>query len=266
MATSYEKVRYLLWTNIIYMRAYRHVHVYDYDFTYNLFWIRLLSFVLPFLSQKYSYTCHTNETKLKPAIRPPSSSSSFAVYAGLLVRAKIYFLKALMCSLWLHQFSFTMPPPYFHEVKLVFANDPRTDIYAGSYIGVFNGKCRSSRFDDAYTRCLIIGSIIEKCMIFLSSCKQLRWKFVTHHNTFKKFLWQDKWMKLSSTHLSKCSFFFNIFGRRIKRSVSIKFYLLKTFNNKDFTVADSLTARKWSFRPLIYNVTLCKAYSFFALC
>lgn len=96
-----------------------------------------------FSRKKYSYTCHANETKLKPAIRPPSSSSSFAVYAGLLVRAKIYFLKALMCSLRLHQFSFTMPPPYFHEVKLVFANDPRTDIHAGSYIGVFNGKCRS---------------------------------------------------------------------------------------------------------------------------
>ena len=72
------------------------------------------------------------------------------VYDNLLVRAKIYFLEARELTLWLHQFSFTMPPPYFHEVKLVFANDPRTDTYTGSNIGVFNGKCRSSRFDETY--------------------------------------------------------------------------------------------------------------------
>lgn len=42
------------------------------------------------------------------------------------VHAKIYFLVA---RCWLHQFSFTIPPPYFHEVKLVFTNDPRTYRY-----------------------------------------------------------------------------------------------------------------------------------------
>jgi len=129
----------------------------------------IIQHLLSFLSQKYSYTRHANET-MKPAI---CSSSSSSLPSTMACSCAQNIFPELVSSLWLHQFSFTMPPPYFHEVKLVFTNDPRIDIYADSYISMFNGKCRSSRFDEAYTRCLIFYSIIEKGMIFLLPFEQL---------------------------------------------------------------------------------------------
>lgn len=111
---------------------------------YNLFWIRLLSFSICSRFSLAKIFIHVSRERRWN--RPPPSSSSSSLPACSCARK--YISWRIASSLWLHQFSFTVPPPYFHEVKLVFANDPRTDVHAGSHIGVFDGKCRSSRIDD----------------------------------------------------------------------------------------------------------------------
>lgn len=138
-------MRDFLWTNVIHTHAYGCVYGQDYDFVQSLLNLPIIQHLLSFLSRKYSWT--------RRRWSPSSPSSSSSLLSTPSARENI-FPEGSRAHCSCTSFHSRCLRHTFTKLNW-FSRTTRVQIHAGSYIGVFNGKCRSSRFD-VYTRCLII--------------------------------------------------------------------------------------------------------------
>lgn len=176
-AERHEKARDFPRTSLM-CRAYSGQ---DYDFIQSLLDSpAIIRHLLSFLSRKCSYACHTSGTTSGWNRLDPSASLVlvFVVYAEP-ARARArenMFPEGSRARCGCTSFHSRCLRHTFTKLNW-FSRMTHVQIYTPvRTIGVFNGKCWSSRF--AYTRCLIIRNIIEKWTIFLLSFKQLQRKFV----------------------------------------------------------------------------------------